>query len=98
MTSRRATKTPLAGEMYLQGLYAVEERIPAEARFPFTLPFIRGLDLGLDQPVTFFVGENGSGKSSGVSPSCRSPYRQPHLSDSGRIFYSGTVLSPEAYW
>jgi predicted ATPase len=49
--------------MYLQGLYAVEERIPGEARFPFNLPFVRGLDLGLDQPVTFFVGENGSGKS-----------------------------------
>jgi len=63
MTSRRAAKSPFAGEMYLQGLYAVEERIPAEARFPYNLPFVRGLDLGLDQPVTFFVGENGSGKS-----------------------------------
>jgi predicted ATPase len=63
MTSRRAPKNPFAGEMYLQGLYAVEERIPADARFPYNLPFVRGLDLGLDQPVTFFVGENGSGKS-----------------------------------
>jgi predicted ATPase len=49
--------------MYLQGVYAVAERIPADARFPYNLPFVRGLDLGLDQPVTFFVGENGSGKS-----------------------------------
>lgn len=56
-------RSPFAGEMYLQGLYTVEERIPAEARFPYTLPFVRGLDLALDQPVTFFVGENGSGKS-----------------------------------
>src|SRR5215210_7518884 len=49
--------------MYLKGVYTVEERIPGEARFPYNLPFVRGLDLGLDQPVTFFVGENGSGKS-----------------------------------
>src|SRR5262245_32353968 len=63
MASRRALKNPFAGEMYLQGLYAAPERFPAEARFPYTLPFVRGLDLGLDQPLTFFVGENGSGKS-----------------------------------
>ena len=62
MPAKRA-RSPFAGEMYLQGLYTVEERIPAEARFPYTLPFVRGLDVGLDQPVTFFVGENGSGKS-----------------------------------
>jgi predicted ATPase len=63
MTSRRARPTAFAGEMYLRGVYAIEERIPGEARFPYNLPFVRGLDLGLDQPVTFFVGENGSGKS-----------------------------------
>jgi predicted ATPase len=63
MTSRKTTRTPFAGQMYLQGLYAVEERFPGEARFPFDLPFVRGLDLELDQPLTFFVGENGSGKS-----------------------------------
>lgn len=49
--------------MYLQSIYAVAERIPAEARFPFNLPFVHDLDVALDQPVTFFVGENGSGKS-----------------------------------
>src|SRR3954465_13545969 len=33
-------------------------------RFPFTVPVVRALDeLSLDAPVTFFVGENGSGKS-----------------------------------
>jgi predicted ATPase len=63
MTSRRATPTAFAGEMYLKGVYIVEERITGDARFPYNLPFVRGLDLGLDQPVTFFVGENGSGKS-----------------------------------
>ena len=35
-----------------------------ERRFPFSVPAIRSLEsLDLSQPVTFFVGENGSGKS-----------------------------------
>src|SRR5437763_7500460 len=33
-------------------------------RFPFSVPVVRALEeLSLDAPVTFFVGENGSGKS-----------------------------------
>src|SRR5947209_7254799 len=33
-------------------------------RFPFSVPIVRALEeLSLDAPVTFFVGENGSGKS-----------------------------------
>ncbi|HKW46483.1 MAG TPA: AAA family ATPase [Gemmatimonadaceae bacterium] len=39
---------------------------PSESadRFPFSVPVVRALDkLSLDAPVTFFVGENGSGKS-----------------------------------
>ena len=33
-------------------------------RFPFTVPVVRALgELSLDAPVTFLVGENGSGKS-----------------------------------
>jgi predicted ATPase len=36
----------------------------ADDRFPFTVPAIRSLtELDLSAPVTFFVGENGSGKS-----------------------------------
>jgi predicted ATPase len=35
-----------------------------ESRFPFTVPAVKSLDaLTFDSPVTFFVGENGSGKS-----------------------------------
>lgn len=34
------------------------------ARFPFSVPVVRALvELSLDAPVTFLVGENGSGKS-----------------------------------
>jgi len=63
LTSKKAKPSVFAGQMYLKSVSTVEERLPDEARFPFDLPFVRGLDLGLDQPVTFFVGENGSGKS-----------------------------------
>jgi predicted ATPase len=58
-----ARPSPFDGKPYLQGVYAVPERIPAEPGFPYHLPFVAGLDLDLDRPVTFFVGENGSGKS-----------------------------------
>jgi predicted ATPase len=64
MSKRSAFRpSPFDGEMYLQGVYSVPERIPGEDRFPYNLPFVRGLDLSLDRPVTFFVGENGTGKS-----------------------------------
>src|SRR5258705_2110525 len=37
-----------------------------EGRFPFTLPFMRrgGFALDFTNPVTFLIGENGTGKSS----------------------------------
>ena len=48
---------------YLAGVYVVEERAAMAKGFPFTLPFVRTLDLKLDDRVTILVGENGSGKS-----------------------------------
>jgi hypothetical protein len=64
MPKRSAARlSPFDGQMYLQGVYTVPARIPAEERFPYSLPFVRGLDLDLDRAVTFFVGENGTGKS-----------------------------------
>src|SRR5947209_18138680 len=48
-------------------LRSISKKPPAadqEERFPFSVPVIRALgDLSLDASVTFFVGENGSGKS-----------------------------------
>src|SRR6185436_985696 len=32
--------------------------------YPFSLPVIRCLDIEFTSPVTFFVGENGTGKTS----------------------------------
>jgi predicted ATPase len=48
---------------YLLSVKSVAERFPTEVIYPFTLPFLNGLDLTFRQPVTFFVGENGTGKS-----------------------------------
>jgi predicted ATPase len=48
---------------YLAGAYVVEGRAANATGFPFTLPFVRTLDLELDDRVTILVGENGSGKS-----------------------------------
>jgi predicted ATPase len=48
---------------YLAGAYVVEEQAAKATGYPFTLPFARTLNLKLDDRVTIFVGENGSGKS-----------------------------------
>ncbi len=48
---------------YLAGVRAVPERISDPDSFPFSLPVVRDLDVAFDRPVTIFVGENGSGKS-----------------------------------
>lgn len=53
----------MAPKLYLAAVHTVEERLPDPPAWPFTMPFVRGLDLRLTAPVTFFVGENGTGKS-----------------------------------
>jgi predicted ATPase len=47
---------------FLQRLY-LRENVALPAEFPTNLPFVRSLDITFTSPVTFFVGENGSGKS-----------------------------------
>ena len=58
-------------------LASVSRRGGADEAFPFTVPAIRTLEgLALARPVTFFVGENGSGKSSlleGIAAAARLP-------------------------
>lgn len=63
MPRRKTKPSPFAGQMYLEGLSTIKDRLENDKDFPFNLPFVRSLDLSLDQPVTFFVGENGCGKS-----------------------------------
>lgn len=47
---------------YLVGLRLVPAAVTGDA-YPFNLPAVRTLDLRFRRPVTFFVGENGTGKS-----------------------------------
>jgi predicted ATPase len=64
------------GIPYLIGLRVVPERVPPDAAWPFSLPWVRDLDLRLRSRVTFLVGENGTGKSTlleALAALCRFP-------------------------
>ena len=52
-----------AAAKYLRNVKALADRIEDPSRFPFNLPFVKGLNLAFRSGVTFFVGETGSGKS-----------------------------------
>ncbi len=48
---------------YIQRITLLRDKVESFARYPFSLPAIRSFDsLDLHPKVTFFVGENGSGK------------------------------------
>lgn len=66
-TARRSghSMTHGAKAPYLVGLKVIPEAV-AGTSYPFHLPSIRGLDLRFSRPVTFFVGENGTGKSTTI--------------------------------
>ena len=60
----RRKRTPSPGP-YLTDVELRRDRIPDFTQFPFSLPSIRALEttLPLHPKATFFVGENGTGKS-----------------------------------
>jgi predicted ATPase len=61
---------------YLVGINSVPERLGPDDSHPFNLPFVRTLDLQFVSEVTFFVGENGTGKSTlmeAIASLCRLP-------------------------
>lgn len=59
----RVRRGPVGGP-YLENLQLVREWVPGYDRYPFCLPAVKHLDVLTFHPkVTFFVGENGSGKS-----------------------------------
>jgi energy-coupling factor transporter ATP-binding protein EcfA2 len=61
---------------YLTGVSVVPTRIEQVNAYPFTLPFVWQIDLQFESPVTFFVGENGTGKSTlieAIASLCRLP-------------------------
>ena len=47
---------------YLIGV-RMREPVPVAGEYPFHLPLLRAIDVEFSAPVTFFVGENGTGKS-----------------------------------
>jgi predicted ATPase len=49
---------------FLIGIRLLRDQVPSFDQYPFSIPAIGGFEeLRLEQPVTFFIGENGSGKS-----------------------------------
>jgi predicted ATPase len=50
--------------IYLRGLHLLREEVPSFEEYPFSIPAVRSLrELTFRSPVTFLVGENGTGKS-----------------------------------
>ncbi|NLB89382.1 MAG: AAA family ATPase [Syntrophomonadaceae bacterium] len=50
--------------MFLKKIELQHEHIPSFNEYPFSIPAIKNLkELYFEKPVTFFVGENGTGKS-----------------------------------
>ncbi|MBN2105317.1 AAA family ATPase [bacterium] len=50
--------------MHLESFYLDTDKYPTQACYPFNLPvFKKKLRIPLLSPVTFFIGENGTGKS-----------------------------------
>jgi predicted ATPase len=60
---------------YLLGV-RMREPVATAREYPFHLPLLRTIDVEFSSPVTFFVGENGTGKSTlieAIAALCRLP-------------------------
>jgi predicted ATPase len=61
---------------YLTRLHLKEQPVVDTGAYPFTIPAVRDLDIEFTSPVTFFVGENGTGKSTvieAIAELCKLP-------------------------
>ena len=61
--SARGKLEEMTAALFLQRVFLRPDAELRDGEFPGTLPFVRSLDIRFERPVTFFVGENGSGKS-----------------------------------
>jgi predicted ATPase len=71
--------------VYLERISVIPERAPSD-EYPFHLPAIRSLDIRFTTDVTFFVGENGTGKSTvmeAIAALCRLPVSGGSRNDLG---------------
>ena len=61
----KPAKSPIeATKGFLQSVMLLRERVGEPSKYPFSIPAVAALDtLVFDPKVTFFVGENGCGKS-----------------------------------
>lgn len=75
--SRTLKRTPSgSGARYLVRVDIDDSRVDDWGAYPFHLPFVRDLRLEFTAPLTFFIGENGSGKSTileAIADLCRLP-------------------------
>jgi len=63
-TSLKARRHARRSTVHLRSIAKAKATAEQAERFPFSVPVVRELEkLSLDAPVTFLVGENGSGKS-----------------------------------
>ena len=54
----------MISEQFVHSISLKREKVDSFKAYPFCLPFVEGLDnLELHPKVTFFIGENGTGKS-----------------------------------
>ena len=74
-------------QLYLTKIILDREKIPDFSKYPFIIPVVKNFtELTLDSPVTFFIGENGIGKSTLIAK---------FIEDKKAIFYTATKVGSE---
>jgi len=94
--------------MFLRKIVLLRENIPSFHRYPFSIPSIKTMEeLDIKSKVTFFVGENGTGKSTlleAIAEKCgfntagggRNNYYDVHASESALGDYIRLSWMPKA--
>ena len=85
---------------YLLSVRVKPERVPSND-YPFNLPLVRTLEIDFNSPVTFFVGENGTGKSTVMEGDPYGIYggRSLHTRSHGEAqIRRGILQNPAVYW